>query len=89
MQKIKNKKFLLILVVSIFFILVMLAQFIILAVLNNKTSQTQQTLDAVTKQNEEVKSDIDYLDSIDAKKEYARQNFGYVEPDEQLFKGEQ
>lgn len=87
MQKIKNKKFFLGLIICIFLLAIVFAQLIAISIINHETAQAEQNLNAVTFKNAELENDINYLNTLDAKKEYARQQLGYIEPDEELFKG--
>lgn len=88
MQKIANKKLFITILVTAICAVVLLVQFIVLAVLNNKNNVAQSDLNIVTQQNANMESDINYLSSNEAKKEYARQQLGYKEVDEEIFVGE-
>lgn len=87
MQKKANKKLFITIIVATIFAIVLLAQFIVLAVLNNKTAAAKSNLAVVTEQNKNIESDIGYLSTTEAKKEYARQQLGYKEVDEEIYIG--
>ena len=88
MQQITKKTNIKIFVISLLVVCFLLFQFIFLTILNNKQQSLSAELLSVTEQNKQLENDISYLSSDEAKKEYARQELGYVESGEEMFVGE-